>query len=124
MDELAKLFYSPNNGYPNLHNLYKLAKKTGLNLSYNHLAEWYKIQPVNQIFTRHVKPEYTEIKPYYDQPGTFQADLMHVSRWANHNHNVNYLLNVIHIYSRYAWSVPLTSKSSLEGDIANKMQDI
>lgn len=39
------------------------------------------------------------------------ADLVDMSRIKNKNKRITFLLNVIDIYSRYAWSIPLKSKS-------------
>jgi hypothetical protein len=57
-------------------------------------------------------------------PGTFQADLMDLRKWAKYNKKYKYLLNIVDIYSRYAWSFPLTSKKSTSNDIADKFKQV
>lgn len=55
--------------------------------------------------------------------GFLQADLMLTSDlYPRANKNVKYLLNVIDIYSRYAWSFPLTDKKS--ETVAEKLKEV
>jgi hypothetical protein len=124
MEELRRIFYDPKNGYPNINQLVQLAKDKKLGLTYEQVKEFYNSQQVNQIFKQNVKKKYEHIKAVYDEVGTLQADLMDVSKWARHNKGTNFLLNVVDIFSRYAWSYPLKSKSSLNGDIADLIDDI
>ena len=39
------------------------------------------------------------------------ADLIDMREFSNENRDYNYLLNVIDIFSKYAWSIPLRSKT-------------
>ena len=45
------------------------------------------------------------------QPGSFQADLMDLKKYGQWNKGYKYLLNIIDIYSRYAWSFPIKQKT-------------
>jgi len=49
------------------------------------------------------------IAPHFDS-GAFQADLMDFRRFSKYNKGYGYLLNIIDIYSRYAWSFPIKKK--------------
>ena len=42
----------------------------------------------------------------------WSADLVDVSNISEDNDNVKFLLNIIDVYSRYSWSIPLKNKSS------------
>lgn len=42
------------------------------------------------------------------------GDLVDMSEWKKENDNYKYMLNVIDVFSRYAWSVPLKTKTSKE----------
>ncbi len=42
------------------------------------------------------------------------ADLVDMSNIKNKNQNITFLLNVVDLYSRFAWSIPLKSKSGKE----------
>ena len=41
---------------------------------------------------------------------TWSADLVDMQAFSKHNDGVKYLLNVIDVFSKYAWSVPLIDK--------------
>jgi hypothetical protein len=124
MEELRKIFYDPKYGYPNVNQLVKIAKEKNLGLTYDEIKSFYDSQQVNQIFKPNVNKKFEPIKSVYDEVGTLQADLMDVSRWARHNHGVNWLLNVVDIFSRYAWSFPLKTKSSKNGNIAEVLEEV
>ena len=44
----------------------------------------------------------------------WSADLIDMREFSNDNKDYNYLLNVIDIFSKYAWSIPLKTKTALE----------
>ena len=44
----------------------------------------------------------------------WSADLIDMKEFSKDNKNYNYLLNVIDIFSKYAWSIPLKTKTALE----------
>ena len=44
----------------------------------------------------------------------WSADLIDMKEFSKDNKDYNYLLNVIDIFSKYAWSIPLKTKSALE----------
>ena len=54
--------------------------------------------------------------------GCLQADLMEIGRWSRFNNNYKYLLNIVDIYSRYAWSIPIKTKKPSE--VALKLKPI
>ena len=123
MEQLHEIFYNPKSGYMGLNDLIKTAKYYQIKLPYDDIANWYWDQPVNQIFKpvpinkNHKKI----ICPYYSV-GCVQADLMDVSRWSRFNNNIKFLLNIVDIYSRYAWSLPLKTKKPSE--VADKLKPI
>ena len=43
---------------------------------------------------------------------TFTADLVDMKEWENENEGYKYMLNVMDVFSRYAWSTPLKNKNS------------
>lgn len=121
MSDLEKIFYDSKTGYGGLNDLWKRAKDLG----YNHeeVRIWYNAQPVNQIYKtkKKVKKHQNIIAPNLNV-GSLQADLMIMEKYANKNGGYKYLLNVIDIYSRYGWSIPLKNKES--GEIAPHLQQI
>ena len=45
---------------------------------------------------------------------TWQADLVDMQGYSRSNHGFKYLLTVIDIFSKYAWAVPLKSKTGVD----------
>ena len=44
----------------------------------------------------------------------WSANLIDMRAFSNENRDYNYLLNVIDIFSKYAWSIPLKTKTASE----------
>lgn len=53
---------------------------------------------------------------------TFQADLIQLTQYAKENKNHNYILVVIDIFSKYAWTEPVKNKTAI--CVTNAMQSI
>lgn len=53
---------------------------------------------------------------------TLQADLVEMIPYANQNRNIKYILTVIDIFSKYAWAVPVKSKTA--NDVVNAMKTV
>lgn len=53
---------------------------------------------------------------------TWQADLVDMIAYAGQNKGYKYLLTVIDIFSKYAWAVPIKSKTG--EDVTNAMESI
>jgi len=112
---LANLFYDPQAGLSGVRDLFKRTRERGYKYSYKQVKEWYEDQPVNQIYKQPQKvKEYNQIKSQNFAPGTFQADLMDFRRVGRYNKGYNYILNIVDIYSRYAWSFPIKRKTPSE----------
>jgi hypothetical protein len=115
-DNVLKLiFYDPKIGFSDVNTLYHQAKEKKLPITFNDVYKWYFDQPINQIYKNPTKVKtYNKIRSHHNELGELQADLMDVSNLSKHNGGIKYLLNVIDIYSRYAWSFPLKSKKASE----------
>ena len=109
---LNEIFNNPKSGYPNATQLYKKAKEKLPSITNKEVKEFYNKQSINQIFKPNIKPNFEKIRSVYDAVGTLQADLLDVNKWMGYNRKIKFLLNVVDIYSRYAWSFPMTSKKS------------
>ena len=53
---------------------------------------------------------------------TWSADLIDMREFSKDNKGYNYLLNVIDIFSKYSWSIPLKTKTGL--DVTNAFETI
>ena len=114
-ENLSQLFYNPKEGLSNVQDLYKRARQKGHKYTLKQVREWYLNQPVNQIYKQPQKVKrFNKIQSNNYTPGTFQADLMDLQRFSRWNKGYKYLLNIIDIYSRYAWSFPIKSKKPSE----------
>ena len=109
IEKLKELYYDPSQGFGSLYQLWKLAKENNLDLSSTNVKNFYYSQPSNQVYSN---PE----KKYHKINCNFgiclQLDLMDVSKFYKWNKPTKFLLNVLDVYSRYAWSYPLSSKDS------------
>lgn len=110
-EDLDKIFYDPKNGFINMRDLYLQQKANGLKYTMEQVKKYYNDQEVNQIYKKPPKiKSFNKIVSPFNQIGTVQADLMDVQKLRGHNNMTKYLLNVVDVYSRYAWSFPLTNK--------------
>lgn len=60
-----------------------------------------------------VKKKFAKLKvrvPHKDH--TWSMDLVDMTLWADHNDGYKFILNIIDIWTRYAWSVPLKKKAA------------
>lgn len=105
--QLNSVFYNPRTGFMNLNDLWLAVRDDGL--KYRDVAEWYRRQPINQLF---VKKKARFRKITCPAVGCLQVDLMDVSRYAAKNKQTKFLLNAVDVFSRKAWSFPQTNKSA------------
>ena len=111
LKKLEDLYLNPATGLVGLAVLKKKAKARKIKLTDKQIADFYRAYATNQIFRPFAPPESkVNLASRVPSPGYLQIDLMDVSRYAGNNKNVKYLLNVIDIFSRYVWSVPLKDK--------------
>ena len=108
---MNKLFYSPKepsafSTFPTLKQAVKLKDRAKV---YNWLLKQdaYTLhKPVRKNFLRN---PYTPNNIY----DVFEIDLVDLQSLSKHNNNVKYLLNVIDVFSKYAYSEPLINKSGI-----------
>lgn len=90
--------------------------KTGALLQKNRKKSERNTNPVAQI--NYKRPERINRRLYSritaPMRGYFQIDLLDISQFKYWNDNVNYLIVIIDIYSRYAWCLPLKKKTKGE----------
>lgn len=112
MDKLKELFYNPKTGYVSLTTLYQYNKNYNLGLTKKDITDWYHEQHVNQIYKQNNKivENYNHIVSPLNEPGILQSDLMDLKRFYKNNGGMRYLLNIIDVYSRYAWTFPIPDK--------------
>ena len=111
--KLKELYYDPETGFGNASDMYKQVKALGLTKGRNKLTlktikEFIQRQETVQVTKQFKKPKkFTTIRA--KRAGTnYQTDLLEFSTSKN---GYNFLLNVVDIHSRYAFSVPIRRKS-------------
>lgn len=115
MDKLKELYYNPSIGYVSFNTFWDVIKNNDITITREDAKKFYDNQQVNQIY-RIPKKKFINIKCPFGI-GCLQLDLMDINRFQKDNKQYRWLLNVVDVYSRYAWSFPLKSKDSKE--IAN-----
>jgi len=114
-DKIASFYFNPETGFSNIHTLYDRLIDAGYKIKFSDLKKWYENQQVNQIYKKPPKiKSYNPIISHYNEIGELQADLMDFKRLSRYNSGYKYLLNVIDIYSRYAWVFPIKNKMPSE----------
>lgn len=111
-NKLKAIFLNPRRGLQGVERLIAEAEKDGLNLTRAQIRKWYKNQISAQVFKRPItkRTEYIPVKCPSNTIGCLQGDLLDISRFRGHNNQVKFLLNIIDLNSRYAWSYPIRSK--------------
>jgi hypothetical protein len=112
-DKLRELYYDPSTGFSGADKLYKRVKELGLPFTKSDIKKFLEDQEVDQVFAkRKVKHYYPLVayKPF----SRIQIDLADVSQLAHWNQRVKFLFCGIDVYSRWAWVIPLKSKSEME----------
>lgn len=77
------------------------------------------VEEIHQQARRNYSRRKVEVKGLGE---TYQADLVEMIPYADENKGYKYLLNVIDIFSKYAYSVPLKSKTGVE--VSSAMESI
>ena len=115
MEKVKDIYYDPKTGYIGLNSLQKKLIENGIYLSYDEIKNWYKDQQVNQIYKEgNYMKSYHTIKAPLNMVGCFQMDLMITERFYKQNKGYKYILNIIDVYSRMAFSFLLKTKTPKE----------
>lgn len=113
MEKLINIYNDPNYGFSSLDSFYKKLKEMKIDVDYKKVKEFYNKQKINQVFKEPKRKERSTINAY-SLFACLQADLMDIKKFKSYNSGYKYLLNVIDVFSRYAWSIPVKSKKSIE----------
>lgn len=116
-EKLKEIYYNPQTGYSGINDL---VRKSGL--SSKIVTDWLSRQNVYTLHKpiRHKFPTRRVIVSSVDDQ--WQADLVDMQKYKSENKNINYILTVIDIFSKYAWATPIKKKTG--NDIAEAFQNI
>jgi hypothetical protein len=105
--ELKDIYYDPSQGYISANKLKKKLNKIPI----KDINEFIQKQEVSQIYSQPKKVYFPIIA--YRPKQMYQIDLMFYENLKPFNKNRGIFLNCVDIYSRYAWSEPLTNKTAV-----------
>lgn len=111
---LRKIYYSVENpaGFTSINKLYKEAKEVNRNITQSYVKEWLKAQ-LPYTLHRGARRNYIRDRIVVTAPDEqWEADLVEMQEFSRVNRGYRYILNVIDSFSKYAWSVPLKSKTA------------
>ena len=108
-EKLKELYYNPKTGYSGIDDL---VRKSGL--SSKIVKDWLSHQNVYTLHKpiRHKFPTRRVLVSAIDDQ--WQADLVDMQKYKTQNKNINYILTVMDIFSKYAWGVPIKKKTGYE----------
>lgn len=114
-EEIIKNYYGNllGNAYRSSNNLHQRLMKEFVNISRKDVQETLKNIEINQLLIRPIE-ENKIVKPLIASKVMehLQLDLVDVSSISKNNDGICFLLNIIDIFSKFAWSFPLKNKSS------------
>lgn len=118
-DRLKAIYYDPKHP-AGFSSITKLAKASGF--SKKKVKEWFEKQPTYTLHRMAKKKYPTRKYVVHAIDEQWQADLADVALIAKQNKGYHFILTVIDIFSRYAWTRPLKTKSGKE--VAAAFKDI
>lgn len=114
--QIKDAFYNPKTGLWNASKIYKKLKAQGVKVKLKDVKAVLDQQLVTQVYKpvpKKKKDRYITIiakAPRHQ----YQADLLDLKSYAKFNKNFRYLLNVVDVYPRYAYAVPVKTKTGGE----------
>ena len=113
-DLLNSIYYDTKNiaSFSNANNLYSAANKINPQLTLKIVKFWLSKQP-SYVDHKQTINNFTRNRVLVNSiDEEFQADLMDIKNVSKQNNGFSYLLNVIDVLSKFAFSIPLKSKSA------------
>jgi hypothetical protein len=111
-------FENPKTGLKSMSRIYDALKKQGITLKEIETA-----LNKNQIYQLHKQPKYTYDKILVKEPDKYyQMDLIDMSNYARNNGGHNWILNLVDMFSKKAYSIACKNKTHIE--IKDKLKEI
>ncbi len=114
--QIKEAFYNPKTGLWSASKIHKKLKAKGVKVTLEQVKKVLDKQLVTQVYKPTVKPKkerFNTIWAKYPRE-QYQADLLDMKTYTKFNKNYRYLLNVVDVNSRFAYAVPLKSKTEEE----------
>ena len=106
---LKNLYYNPRSGFSGIDDLVRKS-----NLSQETVKKWLLKQ---NVYTLHkpIKHKFRTRRVLVSKiDDQWQADLADMQKYSTKNKNMNYILTVIDVFSKYAWAKPIKKKTGEE----------
>jgi len=109
---LSNLYFNPNTGFKGVNDIYRESKKVHPNISRKYVKQWLENQNTYTIH-KPSRKRYGRNKVLVSSiDEQWQADLVDLQSLEKHNEGYRYLLTCIDLFSKFAWAIPLKSKTS------------
>ena len=108
---LRKLYYDPKHGYQSAERLLEKAHERNPDITKKEVSEFLRAQEVYQLHKEvHNKKQYlrTFVGHLAEQ---IQIDLIDMRKYGRYNEGYNWIIAMIDIFSRYAFTIAVKSKS-------------
>lgn len=111
---LKSIYYNPQEpgSFSSIDRLRKnLKRKEGINLKENIVKNWLAGQDAYTLHRKLYKKFPRNPYKVNNIDDVWEADLVDLQKIKSYNKQMRYLLNVIDVFSKYAWSIPIKTKS-------------
>ena len=109
--QLRDLYYNPETGFHGAEQMYQKVRAEGLKISRREVREWLQKQ-LTYTLHKPLRSGSRGRRVYVSKiDQQWQADLVDIQQFAKENNGVRYLLTVIDVLSKYAWAVPIKTKT-------------
>ena len=120
MDQVKAILNDPTLGITSAARLWEAVKENDIKVTRSQVMQLYKTQ--NELSARPRNRVQLSVRAPFGEVGALMADLMDVSAYASQNGNVNFILHVIDLYSKYVWSFALKNKTP--GPISEHLRSV
>ena len=105
-ESLATFYYNPSYGYTGVNALVR--KRILPKATVENWLSKQKVYTLHKIIKHRFKTRQVIFSHIDDQ---WQADLVDMQKYKQHNKYMNFILTVIDIFSKYAWAIPIKRKT-------------
>lgn len=120
---LEDIYTDPKDGFSGINNFHRKARELGFKNINRHDIKNILSDQLPYTLHKPVRKNFRKEKVYvHNIDDQWQADLVEMIPFSKHNAGYKYILMVIDVFSKYAWAVPLKSKTP--SDVEESFQKI
>lgn len=106
---ISRIYNNPETGFQSATKLFKKLKEKHPDITLKEIKDFINNQDAKQVVAKK-KETFGRIRTW-DINRIYQADLLDMGKYESFNDGYKWIMTVIDVYSRYAWAIPLKSKS-------------